>query len=144
MKYGYHRAVKAALHGPEVKKLKLAGDHEFNIKPFHAREDGASTVTVGGQISHCRSPWADEQIHYVIQAAKGRVAGFLASCYDGARFPFDLFELRMLDVALSDDALSCIDALRWGKADLCRLLPDGKRRLEALITTWGVRARCPT
>lgn len=69
----------------------------------------------------------------------GRVAGFLASCYDGTRFPFDLFELRMLDVHLSDDALTCIDALRWGKADLYRLLPDGERRLAALITTWGIK-----
>ena len=51
-----------------------------------------------------------------------RVARFLASTFNGERYPFDLFELRVLDVALSDDALVCIDALRWGKADLYKLL----------------------
>lgn len=68
----------------------------------------------------------------------GRVARFLASTFNGERYPLDLFELRMLDVALSDDALACIDALRWGKADLYKLLPDGERRIADLITSWGI------
>lgn len=68
----------------------------------------------------------------------GRVARFLASTFDGALYPLDLFELRALDVALADDALACIDALRWGRADLQKLLPDGERRVAALIATWGI------
>lgn len=67
-----------------------------------------------------------------------RVARFLASTYNGEAYPFDLFDLRMLDVALSDDALVCIDALRWGRADLYKLLPDGERRIAAVITSWGL------
>lgn len=67
-----------------------------------------------------------------------RVAHFLASTFNGERYPFDLFELRVLDVALSDDALVCIDALRWGKADLYKLLPDGERRIAAVITSWEI------
>lgn len=67
-----------------------------------------------------------------------RVAGFLASTFNGSLYPFDLFELRALDVSLSDDALVCIDALRWGKADLYKLLPDGERRMAALIANWGI------
>jgi hypothetical protein len=67
-----------------------------------------------------------------------RVARFLASTFNGDRYPFDLFELRALDVALADDALVCIDALRWGKADLYKLLPDGERRIADLIATWGI------
>ena len=67
-----------------------------------------------------------------------RVARFLASTFNGVRYPFDLFDLRMLDVALSDDALVCIDTLRWGKADLYKLLPDGERRIGAVITSWGI------
>lgn len=67
-----------------------------------------------------------------------RVARFLASTFNGERYPFDLFELRALDVALSDDALACIDALRWGKADLHRLLPDGEARVASLIEAWGI------
>ena len=67
-----------------------------------------------------------------------RVARFLASTFNGERYPFDLFELRVLDVALSDDALVCIDALRWGKADLYKRLPDGERRIAAVITSWEI------
>ncbi len=67
-----------------------------------------------------------------------RVALFIASTYDGATFPFDLFELRTLDVAISDDMLVCLDALRWGKADLFKLVPDGERRIKAVCATWGI------
>ena len=57
-----------------------------------------------------------------------RIAAFLASIYNGEAFPFDLFELRTVDEAIGDDMLLCIDALRWGQADLCGLVPDGERR----------------
>lgn len=67
-----------------------------------------------------------------------RIARFLASTFDGALYPLDLFELRALDVAVADDALACIDALRWGRADLYKLLPDGERRIAALIASWGL------
>lgn len=67
-----------------------------------------------------------------------RVARFLASTFNGERYPLDLFDLRALDVALADDALACIDALRWGKADLYKLLPDGEQRVSALISSWGL------
>jgi hypothetical protein len=67
-----------------------------------------------------------------------RVAGFLASTFNGAAYPFDLFELRALDVSLADDALACIDALRWGKADLYKLIPDGERRIAAVLASWGL------
>ena len=67
-----------------------------------------------------------------------RVALFLASTYNGEAFPFDLFELRTVDVAISDDMLACLDALRWGKADLNKLVPDGDRRVLAVIDAWGL------
>ncbi len=67
-----------------------------------------------------------------------RVARFLASTYNGEAYPFDLFDLRVLDVTLSDDALVCIDALRWGRADLYKLLPNGERRIAAVISNWGL------
>jgi hypothetical protein len=66
------------------------------------------------------------------------VAQFLASSYNGEAFPFDLFILRALDVAISDDMIVCIDALRWGKADLYKLVPDGERRIQAVIDAWGL------
>lgn len=68
-----------------------------------------------------------------------RVAQFIASTYDGATFPFDLFELRTVNVAISDDMLVCLDALRWGKADLFKLVPDGeRRRVRAICAAWGI------
>ena len=57
-----------------------------------------------------------------------RVALFIAATYNGEAFPFDLFELRAVDAAISDDMLLCIDALRWGQSDLHSLVPDGDRR----------------
>jgi hypothetical protein len=67
-----------------------------------------------------------------------RVARFLASTYNGEAFPFDLFELRAVDVEISDDMLICLDALRWGKADLYKLVPDGDQRVRAAIEAWGL------
>ncbi len=67
-----------------------------------------------------------------------RIAAFLASTYNGQAFPFDPYELRAVDVAISDDMIACIDALRWAKADLHTLIPDGDRRLRALIDRWAL------
>lgn len=68
-----------------------------------------------------------------------RIARFLASTFNGQAFPFDLFELRAVDVEISDDMLACLDALRWAKADLHKLVPDGERRVMAVIDTWGLK-----
>jgi len=68
----------------------------------------------------------------------GKIAQFLAATYNGTAFKFDFFDLRTLDVAISDDMLSALDALRWGKADLYRLVPDGQKRVEAVIALWGL------
>lgn len=57
-----------------------------------------------------------------------RVAMFIAVTYNGEACPFDLFELRAVDEAISDDMLVRIDALRWGQSDLHSLVPDGDRR----------------
>lgn len=67
------------------------------------------------------------------------VAQFLAASYNGTSFKFDLLDLRGHDVEISDDKLSALDALRWGKADLYRLVPDGENRVQAIIALWGLR-----
>lgn len=67
-----------------------------------------------------------------------RIARFLASTYNGEVFPFDCFELRAVDVDISDDMLVCLDALRWAKADLYKLVPDGERRVLAVLEAWGI------
>jgi hypothetical protein len=68
-----------------------------------------------------------------------RVARFLAATYNGQAFPLDLFELRAVDIAISNDMLCCLDALRWGRADLHMLIPDGDARVLAVIDRWGLR-----
>ena len=68
-----------------------------------------------------------------------RIAKFIASTYNGDAFAFDLFELLALDIEISDDMLVCIDALRWGRADLYSLVPDGDKRVRAVIELWGLK-----
>jgi hypothetical protein len=70
------------------------------------------------------------------------IAQFMAATYDGSAFSFDLFDLfdlRVLEVAISDDLLCCLDALRWGRADLYQLVPDGDKRMQAVIAQWRLR-----
>ena len=68
-----------------------------------------------------------------------RIARFLAATYNGQDFQLDLFELRAVDMAISDDMLCCLDALRWGRADLHTMIPDGDARVRAVIERWGLR-----
>lgn len=68
-----------------------------------------------------------------------RVAHFLAATYNGQAFQLDPFELRAVDIAISDDMLCSLDALRWGRADLYTLVPDGDARVLAVIDRWGLR-----
>ncbi|MCL4699445.1 MAG: hypothetical protein KJ023_20720 [Burkholderiaceae bacterium] len=68
-----------------------------------------------------------------------RIARFLAATYNGQAFQLDLFELRAVDIAISNDMLCCLDALRWGRADLHTLIPDGDSRVRAVIDRWGLR-----
>jgi hypothetical protein len=68
-----------------------------------------------------------------------RVARFIAATYNGEAFKFDPFELRAVDIAISDDMLCCLDALRGACADLYTLVPDGDARVRAVIDRWGLR-----
>ena len=70
-----------------------------------------------------------------------RIARFLAATYNGQAFQFDPFELRTVDIAISDDMLCCLDALRWGRADLHTLIPDGDARVRAKIGRASCRER---
>jgi len=67
------------------------------------------------------------------------IACFIAATYNGYAFPFDLFELRAVDIAISDDMLICLDALRWASADLYKLVPDGQCRVKAILERWNLK-----
>jgi hypothetical protein len=68
-----------------------------------------------------------------------RIARFLAAVYNGEAFRLDPFELRAVDIAISDDMLLCLDALRWARADLHTLVPDGDARMRTVIERWGLQ-----
>ena len=42
----------------------------------------------------------------------------LAAALTAVAAVIDLYELRAVDIAISNDMLCCLDALRWGRADL--------------------------
>lgn len=67
-----------------------------------------------------------------------RIAQFVAATFNG-KFHFDLFDLRCMDVTLADDMLLCLDALRWAKADLYSLVPNGQSRVSSVIAIWGLK-----
>jgi hypothetical protein len=66
------------------------------------------------------------------------VARFVASTYNGQDFPYDLYDLRLVDITIGDDMLACLDALRWAQADLHTLVPDGDSRVRAVLAHWGL------
>lgn len=70
-----------------------------------------------------------------------RLVRFLAGCYNGGEYPFDLTDLRALDTEL---ASACIDYLnydRLAKAEVHRHLPGGGERLNGWIEGWGIEPR---
>ncbi|PHD55755.1 methyltransferase [Bacillus toyonensis] len=67
-------AVKAALYGPEVKKIKVF-EHEFNVKPIEVVDLGGGKKYVKGQISHHLSFRPDDQVYYEFTVKDGEVTG---------------------------------------------------------------------
>jgi hypothetical protein len=70
------------------------------------------------------------------QSGQGRhIARFLAGLFNGTAFPLDLYDLRLVDIALSDRMLACLDAHRWAEADLHTLVPQ---RVLAVLERWSI------
>lgn len=36
--------------------------------------------------------------------------------------------------------MMCLDALRWAKADLFDLVPDGYKRVQSVVKAWGIES----
>lgn len=113
-------------------------DDERNALDASLQEYGNRSIAAQAKAAQCYSRLLQlaetrdsGQIH--------RIAQFLASTYNSTAFPWDPYDLRSLDVEISDDMLSCLDALRWGKADLYSLVPDGQKRVEFVIKQWGLQ-----
>lgn len=63
------------------------------------------------------------------------VASFISSVVGFSKF--DLYDLRNLDVDISDDVMVCIDTIRWRKAHLADLVPSGWLRAHAICNDRG-------
>lgn len=68
------------------------------------------------------------------------VAAFIAAVVGLHRF--DIYDLRALDVDLSDDVLVCIDAIRWRKSHLADLVHDGLSRSYRAARRYGYGGAC--
>lgn len=100
--------------------------HEYEQRAIAATRTGAQAL---GRLLDLAETRQSGQIE--------RIALFLGSVWNGARH-FDLYELRMLDVAISDDMLAVLDALRWGRIGIGDLVPRGNARIQAVLTAWGM------
>ena len=103
------------------------------LNDLHAWAERAAKAQAAGAQAYARLLFQAEEGS---SGQAGRIARFIAATYNGIAFPLDLFELRAVDVEISDDMLMCLDALRWGKSDLYNLIPNGDERIRAMIEDW--------
>jgi hypothetical protein len=62
------------------------------------------------------------------------IAQFLGAIWNGRRH-FDLYDLRRLDVEISDDMLVMLDMLRWGRVSIDAV---AGRRIENVLKAWDM------
>jgi hypothetical protein len=60
------------------------------------------------------------------------VAKFLLGCYDGSQFPFDLTDLRTLDIGIFEDCIAVLRLDYRPEAELHCRVRDGAAFFEAL------------
>lgn len=113
-------------------------DLDFGPEAFTARSREA---TVHGAQAFARLLTLAEQ-HDSGQIT--RIVRFIGAVYNGHAYAFDLFDLRAVDIAISDDMLLCLDALRWGRADLHTLVPGGGERVQAVFRAWRLSCASPS
>ena len=68
------------------------------------------------------------------------IARFLASCYNGYRFPFDLTDFRGIDKSLFDDCMAVLAMDFAPRQEVHRYFEDGGQKWEAMIRRWGLPA----
>ncbi len=108
--------------------------YKFNPEEWRQRADA-----VQGQAAQAYARLLGYAEHYGGSGQARVIARFIAGTYNGSAYPFDLVQLREVDVEIGDDMLLCLEALRWGKADLHKLVPDGLGRVEEVIRLWEIR-----
>lgn len=65
------------------------------------------------------------------------VAAFLLGLYNGQRFPFNLIDLRGLDLAIHNDCMAVLRMDHSPAQEVHKYFPDGGRLFEELAAQWG-------
>jgi hypothetical protein len=71
----------------------------------------------------------------------GRLVKFLARVYNGHEFPFDLTDLRSLNIELANACIDYLNYDRLAKAEVHTHLSDGGRQMEWFIAQHRIRPR---
>ena len=95
------------------------------------------------QITH-RAMEALDVIATTIQRHPGtgqtrRLVRFVASCYNGGDYPFDVSDLRGLDTALAQACLDYLDYDRLAIREIHHHLPGGERVLHQWLRNYDIR-----
>ena len=67
-----------------------------------------------------------------------RLVRFVAGCYNGGHFPFDLAELRGLDDELAEACIDYLDYDRLGVREIHLHLPGGEVALLGWLRDYGM------
>src|ERR1700735_4237275 len=70
-----------------------------------------------------------------------RLARFLAGVYNGNDYPFDLTDLRALDIELANACIDYLNYDRLAKAEVHTHLPGGGKQMQAILHNAGVTPR---
>jgi hypothetical protein len=71
----------------------------------------------------------------------GRLVRFLAGVYNGYAYPFDLTDLRALDVGLANACLDYLNYDRLGRREIHHHMSGGERDLHRWIQEYGIESR---
>lgn len=68
-----------------------------------------------------------------------RLVRFIAGCYNGSDYPFDLTDLRGLDTSLAQACLDYLDYDRLAIREIHHYLPCGERMLHRWLRDYDIR-----
>src|SRR2546421_280155 len=68
-----------------------------------------------------------------------RIAQFIASTYNAQAFPFDPFDLRGGTRPPATTCSRVADSQQRGTPTSYRLIPDGEKRVQAVIAEWALK-----
>lgn len=67
-----------------------------------------------------------------------RVAGFLLCLFNGSRFPYDITDMRGLDLQLFDDCVAVLKMDYSPEQEVHKYFPDGGELFERLAHDWNI------